>query len=210
MNAKLVAVIANRPFKRDERGLEKLGPYEAGLEKLVDDILGNIDAVLASGVSAKSSDEDAPGLQFDVSITLEKFRLEAYLAPLIRNLRLLDPRRTEISSMFLMQLLSACYRAGQLTPNEKILRGLRADLALRGTDGNKAKADAQNPKLDAAIVDEAKTQNRALARSIKFAAMIRPGVRVRLGLAPDEQGWPSKGTIKRAISERIKKSTPKE
>lgn len=60
----------------------------------------------------------------------EKFRLEAYFAPLVRNFRLLDPRRAEMSSMFLMQLLGACYRSGQLDPNgtiaEEILKPIVA------------------------------------------------------------------------------------
>jgi hypothetical protein len=78
--------------------------------------------------------------------------------------------------------------------------------ATQAATARKAKqtSDAGRRKdLDSAIVDEAKAQNRAMAVSLEFAGLIRPGVCKRLGVGCAEN-WPRAGTIKGAIS-RLKK-----
>lgn len=62
------------------------------------------------------------------------------------------------------------------------------------------KAAKRYSELVECIKAEAEAQRRALSTGIKFAQMMRPGVRRRLGLEPDGDGWPSASTIKAAIS----------
>jgi hypothetical protein len=64
---------------------------------------------------------------------------------------------------------------------------------------NKLKADNRNRELITCIEAEAAAQNRVLSKGLKFAQLIRPGVRRRLGLEPDEANWPSASTIKAAV-----------
>lgn len=68
------------------------------------------------------------------------------------------------------------------------------------------KAAKRRRQLFTSIQEEAKAQNRALSKGIKFAQLIRPGVRVRLGLERNGSGWPSASTIKNAIGELKSKS----
>jgi hypothetical protein len=66
------------------------------------------------------------------------------------------------------------------------------------------KDSQKKQRLDEAIVAEAANLGKALASSIEFARELRPGVRERLKLPREGEGWPSEGTIKLAISDRIK------
>ena len=61
------------------------------------------------------------------------------------------------------------------------------------------KAAQRYNELVECIKAEAKTQRRALSTGIKFAQLMRPGVRRRLGFEPEGDGWPSASTIKVAI-----------
>jgi hypothetical protein len=67
-----------------------------------------------------------------------------------------------------------------------------------------AKTGPRNQALDDAIVAEAANLGKALSSSIEFARQLRPGVRERLRLPREGKDWPSEGTIKLAISSRIK------
>jgi hypothetical protein len=87
--------------------------------------------------------------------------------------------------------------------DERGQRALKKVMAWNANDGNITKAKA----LDDAIVAEA--AGKELASSIEFARKLRPGVRVRLELPPEEKcregkGWPTASAIKNAISDRIK------
>jgi hypothetical protein len=101
-----------RPYS-DTKGTDELGSYEAKAKELVNGILGILDMRLASGKLTQEEFDD---------ILAEKFRIEANFAPLIRNLRLLDPRLAEVSALYLWQLIGAGHRAGQLVPDAKILK----------------------------------------------------------------------------------------
>jgi hypothetical protein len=73
-----------------------------------------------------------------------------------------------------------------------------------------AKSKKNAPRYDRlfdCIRAESLAQRRVLSKGIKFAQLLRPGVRRRLGLSPDENGWPSASTIKGAVA---KLKTPKE
>jgi hypothetical protein len=91
--------------------------------------------------------------------------------------------------------------------DKKSLALLRVSVAdTQAATARKAKqtSDAGRRRdLDSAIADEAQAQNRAMAVSIEFARLIRPGVCERLGVGCAEN-WPRLGTIKAAIS-RLKK-----
>lgn len=59
---------------------------------------------------------------------------------------------------------------------------------------------ARRLRLAQAIKDEAGSLKRVIATSEKFAGDVRPGVRARLGLEPDN-GWPEISTIRTAARE---------
>jgi L-lysine 2,3-aminomutase len=64
---------------------------------------------------------------------------------------------------------------------------------------NKIKAAERQKRLLACIEDEVAAEKRTLSKGLKFAQIIRPGVRRRLGLEPDKTDWPSASTIKAAV-----------
>jgi hypothetical protein len=76
--------------------------------------------------------------------------------------------------------------------------------ALRARAAKQTMDDNRIQELDDAIVAEATHLKEEFAYSIEFAGTLRPGVRKRLGLPREGEGWPSPGTIKLAISTRIK------
>lgn len=61
------------------------------------------------------------------------------------------------------------------------------------------KAAVRRATLFKCIKAEAQAQNRVLSKGIKFASLIRPGVRQRLGLDPEGIDWPSASSIKVAV-----------
>jgi hypothetical protein len=81
---------------------------------------------------------------------------------------------------------------------EEIKRHLGDEQAKKARDGKRIPDACRAKRLNAAIVAEAKAQNRAMAISMEFAELIRPGVCYRLG-EPCADNWPSAWTIKAAI-----------
>jgi hypothetical protein len=75
------------------------------------------------------------------------------------------------------------------------------------------KAAQRHGRLIVCIKAEARAQKRVLSKGIKFAHLIRPGVRQRLDLEPEGSGWPSASTIKGAVAKlkneraRLKEAT---
>jgi hypothetical protein len=67
--------------------------------------------------------------------------------------------------------------------------------------GRNRKVAKRHKDLISFIEVEAKSLNLALSKGLKFAQLIRPGVRTRLGLEPDGDGWPSPSTIKGVVTE---------
>jgi hypothetical protein len=174
--------------------LEELSPYEARAKAFVAKIIGTLDRTIASG---KLTDEGV------VSASTEIFRFTSYFAPLIRNLRFLDPQRAELSANYLWQLMGAARRVGQLQG--------RVDQAMVATDGKRKKADAGKEAIWAAIVKAAEDLGcPKLSISKEFANRLRPGVLKQLGLPSDWKGQPSTGQIKSTISARRNRSVPKE
>ena len=142
----------------DTGGLEELSPYEARAKAFVDEIIGTLDRTIASG---KLTDEGV------VSASTEIFRFTSYFAPLIRNLRFLDPQRAELSANYLWQLMGAAHRVGQLQG--------RVDQAMVATDGKRKKADAGEESIWAAIVEAAEDLGcPKLSISKEFANRLRP------------------------------------
>jgi hypothetical protein len=176
----------HRPKCERTRQLGELGTYEIKAERLIDKIVGSLDAALSSGTIA---DEHIATILFEI------FPLEEYFEPLLENLRLLDPQRAELSQLYLAQLLGACFRVGQLTRSD-IAKSSQALIARRA---KAASAAERKIALDRAIVAEAEDLHLRPAAGEKFARRILPGVRKRLGVALDDKGWPSVSTIKRAI-----------
>jgi hypothetical protein len=82
-------------------------------------------------------------------------------------------------------------------PNVKVAATKRA---FQAQWAKSEKAKERNERLVECIQDEAKAQHRALSKGIKFAQLLRPGVRQRLGLEPHGAGWPSASSIKGAIT----------
>ena len=76
--------------------------------------------------------------------------------------------------------------------------------AKHARDEKRIERDERNQRLDNAIVVEATNLKKRLASSIEYASRLRPGVRLRLNLPREGNGWPSSGTIKFAIATRIK------
>jgi hypothetical protein len=62
--------------------------------------------------------------------------------------------------------------------------------------GRNRKVAERHKELIQFIEAEAKSLNLIFSKGIKFAQIIRPGVRRRLGLEPEGEGWPSASTIK--------------
>jgi hypothetical protein len=110
----------------------------------------------------------------------------------------------------LWEIMSSAFIIGSRgTVTESAKNFLRAEIetetmatqARRAGAANRANAEARNQMLEEAIKAEAKDHKKALAISDKFASLIRPGVVHRL--PPNNTGWPSVSTIRKAIK-RIK------
>jgi hypothetical protein len=88
---------------------------------------------------------------------------------------------------------------GKVDSKEMLVRLIQRLPYERGRNNKQVEDDARRKALDTAIIAEAARLNKILAISLEFADLVRPGVLKRLKL-PGKAKWPSKTTIKRAIS----------
>jgi hypothetical protein len=161
-----------------------------------DEILNIIDKIVYGGDPWKLSDEGV--------IALQK-RMHAALEALFFFIGKLDKELDRQFALKTLQVLIMAFSETIDTVHNVKLAATKQALIARSAKSRKA-AQRQG-QLFVYIEAEARAQNRALSKGIKFAQLIRPGVRQRLGLEPEGSSWPSASTIKGAVAKL--RSAPK-
>jgi hypothetical protein len=124
--------------------------------------------------------------------------LEASLSSLFEQLDGIEPRKNRrLAFKALDQLVSGVCLAIDTFHNVNSVATKQAHMAQAA---KLRKAAQRYDQLFKCILAEAKAQNLKMSKGIKFAQVVRPGVRRRMGLEPDENGWPSPSTIKSAVA----------
>jgi hypothetical protein len=133
-----------------------------------------------------------------VGIQAFKKRLDATLFVLFEELDRIEPRENrDLAFKALHELISTVREVIDNLHNIDLVPVKQAHVA---RVAKHRKAARRNDQLVECILAEAKAQNVKMSKGIKFAHMVRPGVRQRMGLGPDEDGWPSASTIKAAVA----------
>jgi hypothetical protein len=133
----------------------------------------------------------------------------ALASQIIEPLRNQDDGLPELAYELLWRFTSVLVRVGAHVVVTDSTKFLFADQISREKElaqarvaqkGKSAKALERRVRLFAAIKEEAQSQKRALSKGEKFARMVRPGVRRRLGLASEGNDWPSIPAIRHCVT----------
>jgi hypothetical protein len=142
----------------------------------------------------------------DLGIKVYVKRVLASLEVLVACFNEIENRKIRSHAFKGLEELLAMF--SEIVDNFYNLKLAKTKQAYVARSAKRRKAAQRYNELVECIKAEAKTQRRTLSTGIKFAQLMRPGVRRRLGLDPEGDGWPSASTIKAAI--KILKSTSKE